>query len=145
MYASENTAAPPVITVLDGHTLNIIGQVPDLWIAGRRSEIEDVDSTSFIFGIANRGLSFVDASSPISLSAMAPAEVAALAPDEFERLAAGMAVARARYHGLRRNALYAIGSARDGSARDVVKRLVDDQDPTVRDAAAWALDRLKRA
>ena len=33
------------------------------------------------------------------------------APDEFERLAAGMAVARARYDGLRRNALYAIGSA----------------------------------
>ena len=50
---------------------------------------------------------------PRPLSALAPAEVAALAPDEFERLAAGMAVARARYDGLRRNALYAIGSARD--------------------------------
>ena len=83
--------------------------------------------------------------SPRPLSALAPAEVAALAPEEFERLAAGMAVARARYHGLRRNALYAIGSARDRSASDVVKRLVDDQDATVRDAAAWALDRLKRA
>jgi epoxyqueuosine reductase len=83
--------------------------------------------------------------SPRPLSALAPAEVAALAPEEFERLAAGMAVARARYHGLRRNALYAIGSARDRGARDVVKRLVDDQDATVRDAAAWALDRLKPA
>ena len=48
---------------------------------------------------------------PRPLSALAPAEVAALAPEEFDRLAAGMAVARARYHGMRRNALYAIGSA----------------------------------
>jgi epoxyqueuosine reductase len=83
--------------------------------------------------------------SPRPLSTLAPAEVAALAPDEFERLAAGMAVARARYHGMRRNALYAIGSARDRGAHDVVQRLVDDQDASVRDAAAWALDRLKRA
>ena len=52
--------------------------------------------------------------------------MAALAPEEFERLAAGMAVARARYDGLRRNALYAIGSARDRGARGVVARLVDD-------------------
>lgn len=49
LYASENSVAPPVITVLDGHTLNIIGQVPDLWLAGRRSEIEDVDSTNLLF------------------------------------------------------------------------------------------------
>jgi epoxyqueuosine reductase len=53
-----------------------------------------------------------------------------------------MAVARARYHGMRRNALYAIGSARDGAARGVVERLVDDGDASVRDAAAWALQRL---
>lgn len=51
-------------------------------------------------------------------------------------------VARARYGGPRRNALYAIGTARDRGARDVVKQLVDDQDATVRDAAAWALRRL---
>ena len=69
--------------------------------------------------------------SPRPLSALAPAEVAALAPEEFERLAAGMAVARVRYDGLRRNALYAIGTARDGGAREVVKRLVDDPDASV--------------
>jgi IPT/TIG domain len=72
LYVSENAGAPPVITALDGHSLNIIGQVPDLWLAGRRSEIEDVDSTNLLFGIANRGLSFVDAATPISLSAAAP-------------------------------------------------------------------------
>jgi epoxyqueuosine reductase len=83
--------------------------------------------------------------SPRPLSALTPAEIAALAPDEFERLAAGMAVARARYDGMRRNALYAIGSTRDGAARRVVERLVGDQDASVRDAAAWALDRLDRS
>jgi epoxyqueuosine reductase len=79
---------------------------------------------------------------PRPLSALSPAEIAALAPEEFDRLAAGMAVARARYGGMRRNALYAIGSARDRAARDVVERLVDDPDASVRDAAAWALGRL---
>jgi hypothetical protein len=77
LYVSENAGAPPVITALDGHSLNIIGQVPDLWLAGRRSEIEDVDSTNLLFGIANRGLSFVDAAAPISLSAAAPVFAAA--------------------------------------------------------------------
>jgi epoxyqueuosine reductase len=81
--------------------------------------------------------------SPRPLSTLAPAEIAALDRDEFGRLAAGMAIARAGYEGMRRNALYAIGTARDRGARDVVKRLVDDPDASVRDAAAWALDRLQ--
>ncbi len=72
LYVSENAAAPPTITVLDGHTLNDIGQVPDLWIAGRRTEIEEIDNTKLLFGVANRGLSFVDAATPASLTATAP-------------------------------------------------------------------------
>jgi epoxyqueuosine reductase len=80
--------------------------------------------------------------SPRPFAALTPAEIAALPPEEFGRLAAGMAIARARYDGMRRNALYAIGNARDRAAREVVKRLVDDPDASVRDAAAWALDRL---
>jgi hypothetical protein len=77
LYVSENAGTPPAISVLDAHTLAAIGQVPDLWIAGRRSEIEDVDSTRLLFAVANRGLSFVDAASPISLSAVAPVFAAA--------------------------------------------------------------------
>ena len=72
LYVSENAAAPPIITVLDGHTLNAISQVPDLWIAGRRTEIEEIDNTKLLFGVANRGLSFVDAATPASLPATAP-------------------------------------------------------------------------
>jgi hypothetical protein len=72
LYLNENAGAPPVITVLDGNSLNAIGQVPDLWLAGRRTEIEEVDATKLLFGVANRGLSFVDAANPGSLPATAP-------------------------------------------------------------------------
>ena len=84
LYVSENSAAPPVITVIDGHTLNLVGQVPDLWIAGRRTEIEEVDATNLLFGVANRGLSFVDAATPGSLSGAAPAFAASPAAQPSE-------------------------------------------------------------
>jgi epoxyqueuosine reductase len=79
---------------------------------------------------------------PRPLAALAPAELAALPPAELERQSAGMALARASADGLRRNALYAIGAARDRAARPVVERLIDDASPAVREAAAWALGRL---
>lgn len=72
LYVSENVGAPPVITVLDGHSLNVIGQAPDLWIGGARTEIEDVDSTKLLFGISNRGIGFIDAATPGTLSGPAP-------------------------------------------------------------------------
>jgi epoxyqueuosine reductase len=81
---------------------------------------------------------------PRPLAGLTPAEVAALDEAAFERLSSGMALARAQYHGLRRNALYAIGTARDRQARPVVAALVDDAAPPVREAARWALGRLDR-
>ncbi len=72
LFVSENAGAPPVITALGGHTLSQLGQVPDLWITGRRTEIEDVDLTRLLFGISNRGVAFVDAANPILFSAAAP-------------------------------------------------------------------------
>jgi epoxyqueuosine reductase len=80
--------------------------------------------------------------SPRPLAELSPAEVAGLSSEEFERLSAGMALARARYDGLRRNALYAIGTARDRGARAVVDRLVDDAAPVIKEAARWARGRL---
>ena len=85
--------------------------------------------------------------SPRPLAALGPAEIAALTPADFDRLAAGMALARAQYDGLRRNALYAIGAAperADRAARSVVERLAEDPAPVVRDAARWARERLGR-
>ncbi len=80
---------------------------------------------------------------PRPLAGLRPAEIAALAPVELERLSAGMALARATPDGLRRNALYAIGAARDQAARPVVERLALDPNPVVREAATWALGRLR--
>jgi epoxyqueuosine reductase len=80
---------------------------------------------------------------PRPLSELSPAEVAALGREDFERLSAGMALARARYDGLRRNALYAIGVARDRGGRAIVERLLDDPAPVIKEAAAWAKQRLR--
>lgn len=85
LFVSENSGSPPVITVLDGHSLNKIGQAPDLWIAGRRTEIEDVDATNLLFGEANRGLAFIDAANPGAL----PADVPSFAPSASAQPAEG--------------------------------------------------------
>jgi len=78
------------------------------------------------------------------ISGLGPAELAALSRDEYERLAAGTALARAHYDGLRRSALLALGASRNAAARPVVKRLAGDPSPVVREAAVWALGRITR-
>jgi epoxyqueuosine reductase len=70
---------------------------------------------------------------------MQPADMAALSRAQFEQLAAGMALARAQYDGIRRNALLALGAARAKAALPVVERLTRDENPVIREAAAWAL------
>ena len=89
LYVSENSGSPPVITALDGHSLNVIGQAPDLWMAGRRSEIEDVDTTHLLFGVANRGVSLVDAAHPMSLATAVPSFAAPPIAQPAEGPAAG--------------------------------------------------------
>jgi epoxyqueuosine reductase len=79
---------------------------------------------------------------PRPLSALLPVQMAALSETEWKALSAGMAVARAQYDGLRRNALLAIGAQRDPSGAEVTRRLCDDPSPVVADAARWALARL---
>jgi epoxyqueuosine reductase len=81
---------------------------------------------------------------PRPLASMTPAEMAVLTPEEFGRLAAGMAIVRAQYDGFRRNALLALGAARDRSARPVVEGLCGDGSAIVRDAATWALEQIDR-
>jgi epoxyqueuosine reductase len=79
---------------------------------------------------------------PRPLAALSPAELADLSEADFKTLSAGMAVARAQYDGLRRNALLALGAQRVQSARPVVERLAQDPSLVVAEAARWALDRL---
>ncbi|HEX2659278.1 MAG TPA: tRNA epoxyqueuosine(34) reductase QueG [Polyangia bacterium] len=79
---------------------------------------------------------------PRALGLMTPLEVVALTEEQFKQAAAGMAVMRVGYDGLRRNALYAIGMSRTPAARAIVERLCADPSPVVADAARWTLARL---
>lgn len=79
---------------------------------------------------------------PRALASMTPAELASLGEAEWKTLSAGMAVARAQYDGMRRNALLSIGAQRDRTCRELVIRLCEDASPVVAEAARWALGRL---
>jgi hypothetical protein len=72
LYASQSVATSPTVQVFNGQTLQIVGQVPDLSLQGVQSEIEDADETQLLFGIANRGVSFVDAANSSTLPATVP-------------------------------------------------------------------------
>jgi epoxyqueuosine reductase len=73
------------------------------------------------------------------LGLMSATEIATLGHDEFSRLAAGTPMARAGYHGLRRNAALALASDGRPSARAALDQLSRDTDPVVSEAAQWAL------
>jgi hypothetical protein len=72
LYASASAAGPPLIAVFDGRTMQPIGQVADACIQGVHSEIEEADETQLLFGIANRGISFIDSAKPSALPPAIP-------------------------------------------------------------------------
>jgi epoxyqueuosine reductase len=76
------------------------------------------------------------------LARLSAQEFAALTPERYAELVPGSALARAGYHGLRRNALLALGAAREHAARELIERLTRDEEPTVAEAARWALEQL---
>ncbi len=76
---------------------------------------------------------------PRPLGLMSATQIATLARDEFARLAAGTPMARAGYHGLRRNAALALASDASPGARAALARLSRDASPLVSEAAQWAL------
>jgi len=84
LYLSESSLGTSFVTVLDGQSAQLIGRVPDAAIQGISSEIEESDETQLLFGLANRGVSFVDASAPGTLSLTVPVMAAApsLQPSE---------------------------------------------------------------
>lgn len=77
VYITEDISGAPVLTVLGGSDFRLIGRAPDAAIQGMRSEIEDADETGMVFGLANRGVSFVDAVHPGALPSIAPSFAAA--------------------------------------------------------------------
>ena len=72
LYLTETPSGAPVLTVLAGSDLRVIGRVPDAAMQGVPSQIEDADETQMVFGLANRGVAFLDAAHPDSLPSVAP-------------------------------------------------------------------------
>jgi epoxyqueuosine reductase len=75
-------------------------------------------------------------------------ELLVMTPEEFSRAFKGSPMKRAKLRGLKRNAAVVLGNAslRSGQAAlaedvDALTRALDDDEPLVREHAAWALAR----
>jgi epoxyqueuosine reductase len=79
---------------------------------------------------------------PRPVAALDVRALAALSRAQYEVLVPGTALARAGFDGLRRNAAYALGAARDFGAKGVLEVLCGDASRRVSEAARWALARL---
>jgi epoxyqueuosine reductase len=71
-----------------------------------------------------------------------PAALLDLTPDAFRARFRGSAMSRAKRAGLARNAALVAGNRGDRGSVPALTRALDDAEPSVRDAARWALDRI---
>ena len=70
------------------------------------------------------------------------AELAEMSREDFQRRFRGSPVKRAKYQGLRRNAVVAMGNSGDRRFLPALERLAADEDPVVASHAQWSLQRL---
>ena len=83
---------------------------------------------------------------PRPVAGLGARELAGMDRAAYDALVPGTALARAGFDGLRRNAAYALGAARDTGAREVLERLAREEGADrVREAACWALQQLDEA
>src|SRR5690606_1417019 len=68
-----------------------------------------------------------------------------LSPAAFTERFRGTPLARPGRAGLLRNAAIVLGNSGDGAAIPVLEAALDDDEPLVREAAAWGLARLRRS
>ena len=69
--------------------------------------------------------------------------LAEISEEDFREKFRGSPVKRTKRSGLRRNALIAIGNSQDRNLLPVVERACGDPDPSISDAAQWAIKRLQ--
>jgi epoxyqueuosine reductase len=69
-------------------------------------------------------------------------ELASLSEEEFNERFTATPIARSRYAGFLRNVAVAMGNSSNPAFRDTLKRLSRSPEPTVREHAEWALERL---
>ena len=64
--------------------------------------------------------------------------------DEFSRAFSKSPMKRAKLRGLKRNAAVVLGNVGTSEDTDVLTRALGDEEPLVREHAAWALARVER-
>ncbi len=89
LYVAETSSGASFITALDGLSGQLIGRAPDIALQGIASIIEEADETQLLFALSNRGLSFLDASAPGTISLIAPTIAPAPAAQPSEGPIAG--------------------------------------------------------
>ncbi len=77
------------------------------------------------------------------LESLDAVELLGMSPEEFRRRFRGTALTRAKRRGLLRNAALVLGNAGDPAALPALRRALDDPEPLVREAAAWAIARIE--
>jgi epoxyqueuosine reductase len=77
------------------------------------------------------------------LVSLEPRAVLELSEADFRRVFRGTALWRSKRSGLRRNAAIVLGNRGEPGAIPVLERAAQDEDPVVREAAAWALERIQ--
>ena len=70
-------------------------------------------------------------------------ELLAMTQEEFSRAFKGSPMKRAKLRGLKRNAAVVLGNVGTADDVDVLRRALDDDEPLVREHAAWALDSIR--
>lgn len=76
------------------------------------------------------------------LAASSLKELARLTPEEFRRRFRGSPISRAKWRGFMRNVAIALGNSGDPAGIPELRRLLECGDGLVREAAAWALERI---
>jgi epoxyqueuosine reductase len=69
--------------------------------------------------------------------------LAEISEEDFRQTFRNSPVKRTKRNGLRRNALIAIGNAKDRSLLPVLDRAINDPDVNVSDAAKWAREQIE--
>ncbi len=69
-------------------------------------------------------------------------EILGLSEEEFRRRFRGTALLRTKRRGLLRNAALVLGNTGDTDALPALRRALDDAEPSVREAARWAIEQI---
>jgi epoxyqueuosine reductase len=78
------------------------------------------------------------------VEALDPVELLKMSEEEFRQRFRGTALMRTRRRGLLRNAAIVLGNLGGAEALPVLRQALDDPEPLVREAAAWAIEQIEQ-